>query len=36
MEVHLKNNGSKDYIIPAGYMNRAMRRKWTQKMRRKK
>lgn len=35
MEVHLKNNG-KDYIIPAGYMNRAMRRKWTQKMRRKK
>lgn len=35
-EVHLKSNGSTSYIIPAGYMNRALRRKWAKIMRRKK
>lgn len=35
-EVHLKSNGSTSYIIPAGYMNRAARRKWAKIMRRKK
>lgn len=33
VEVHLKSNGSKNYIIPAGYMNRAARRKWKKIMR---
>ena len=33
MEVHLKQNGKTNYIIPAGYMNRAARRKWKKIMR---
>ena len=30
-EVHLKSNGNINYIIPAGYMNRALRRKLKKK-----
>lgn len=30
-EVHLKQDGSTNYIIPAGYMNRALRRKLKKK-----
>lgn len=35
MEVHLKNSGKKEVVIPAGYMNRAMRRRMKKIMRKK-